>query len=368
MQSLSFRAAVLHATDTPLVVETVEAQMAARDDVLVRIKATGLCHTDLEVVGGQLKYPLPIVLGHEAAGVVEEVGPDVTGLAPGDHVILSWNPHCGRCAACDRGQAILCEEYLGQGPRGTLLDGRSRLSLDGLPLHHMFYLSSFAEFAIVSASSVIKVRDDMPFDAACLIGCGVMTGVGAATNIVRTRIGSTILVIGCGAVGLAAIQGARISGAGRIIAVDLNESKLALARVVGATDTLIGSVDVLDAIKEMTNGVGADVAIECAGTEKTLQLSVDAVRPGGDVVWLGKLAVDSPVTFRWGSLMGEKHITRSSYGGARPRKDFLSLTELYLDGRLQLDPLISSRISLDEINSGLNALKGSDNIRTVVEI
>ncbi|HEX9461142.1 MAG TPA: alcohol dehydrogenase catalytic domain-containing protein, partial [Alphaproteobacteria bacterium] len=207
---MKFRAAILHATGGPLKVETVDGEPRAPDDVVVRIGATSLCHTDLEVIDGQLPYPLPIVLGHEAAGTVEAVGPEVTGLVAGDHVILSWNPHCGRCFHCTRDQPILCETYVKLGPQAVQFDGTTRLSFAGAPVHHMFYLASFAEYAIVPAQSAIKVSKDIPFDRACLIGCGVMTGVGAALNIARPAPDATVAVIGCGGIGLSAVQGARL--------------------------------------------------------------------------------------------------------------------------------------------------------------
>jgi len=365
--AMKFKAAVLHRVGQPLKIEPVEAAPASADDVVVRIGATSLCHTDLEALEGQLAYPLPIVLGHEAAGTIEAVGPAVTGLAPGDRVVLSWNPHCGRCFYCAQDQPILCETYLEMGPRALPFDGTPRLSLNGAALHHMFFLASFAEYAIVPAQSAIKIDRDMPLDRACLIGCGVMTGVGAALKVAKIAPGDTVAVIGCGGVGLSAVQGARIAGAGRVIALDRAPAKLDLARRLGASDGIDPSRgDAMGAVKRMTGGRGADVVIEAAGNEAAFRLSVELVRPGGQVVWLGKVKLGDDVAFRWGALMGEKRITRSSYGGARPDVDFPELARRYLDGRLQLDPYVSRRIGLDEINDGFAALKRGDVIRTVV--
>jgi S-(hydroxymethyl)glutathione dehydrogenase / alcohol dehydrogenase len=293
---MRFRAAVLHRPGEGLRIETVELGALQPGDALVRIRATSLCHTDLEVIDGQLDYPMPIVLGHEAAGTVEAVGAAVTGLAPGDPVVLSWNPHCGHCFYCERDEPILCETYLRLGPRAVQFDGSARLSLAGAPVHHLMFLGSFAEFCVVPAQSAVCVPAGIPFDRACLIGCGVMTGVGAATRIARLSYGASALVVGCGAVGLSAVQGARLAGAGRIIAVDLDRRKLDLARRVGATDVIDGAAaDALAAIRALTQGRGADHVFEAAGNASAFRLSAEAVRPGGQIVWLGKVNVNDDV-------------------------------------------------------------------------
>ncbi len=366
--SLEYRAAVLHSAREPLAVETVAAASLKPRDVLVRMKAAGLCHTDLEVIDGSLRYPMPIVLGHEAAGVVEEVGPEARGVRPGDHVVLSWNPHCGHCFYCDRSLPILCEEYLEQGPKAVQFDGESRATLqDGRDLKHLMFLGAFGEYCIVPDQQAIVVPKDLPFDRACLIGCGIMTGVGAALNVARIAYGDTVMVIGCGAVGLAAVQGARLAGAGTIIAVDIDDAKLALAERMGATRSINAQRD--DAVtvgRAETNGRGVDVVLESAGSAAAFRSTVEAVRPGGEVIWLGKIDVAQDVSFRWGSLMQEKRIRRSSYGGARPARDFPLLARAYLDGRLMLDELISRRIRLEDINDGFDALRRGETIRSVV--
>jgi S-(hydroxymethyl)glutathione dehydrogenase/alcohol dehydrogenase len=368
MTEITFKAAVLRRPQSALTIETISARMLAPDDVLVRMRAAGLCHTDLEVIEGQLVFPTPIVLGHEAAGVVERVGPAVTSLAPGDHVILHWNPHCGHCFYCDREQPILCETYVANGAKAMGFDGRARLaSAGGGALHNLMYLGGFAEYTVVPAQSAIRVPKKIPFDRACLIGCGVMTGVGAATRIAKLEWGASALVLGCGAVGLSAVQGARLAGARRIVAVDIAEAKLDVARKVGATDTIDARKDdIAKAVKAMTGGRGADAVFEAAGSPQTFRASVEAVRPGGQVVWLGKTGVNQDVAFRWGALMQEKRITRSSYGGTRPERDFPLMAESYLRGELKLDELISRRIRLDEINEGFAALKRGETIRSVV--
>jgi S-(hydroxymethyl)glutathione dehydrogenase/alcohol dehydrogenase len=367
------RAAVLHAPKTPLKIETIVAGAIKPGDVLVRIKAAGLCHTDLEVIEGSLRYPMPIVLGHEAAGIVEEVGHAAHGVAVGDHVILSWNPHCGHCFYCDRDLPILCETYLAHGPNAVAFDGESRVNLlqenndRGGDLRQLMFLGAFAEYCVVSAEQAIVVPKEIPFDRACLIGCGVMTGVGGALNVASIEYGSVAMVIGCGAVGLSAVQGARLAGAGEIIAVDLDDAKLALAQKMGATSLVNAKrEDAVAIAKTKTGGRGVDTVLEAAGSPAGFGLSIEAVRPGGEVIWLGKTDVAADVAFRWGALMGEKRIRRSSYGGARPARDFPMLARAYLDGKLHLDELITRRFALDEINDGFAALKAGEAIRSVV--
>jgi S-(hydroxymethyl)glutathione dehydrogenase/alcohol dehydrogenase len=339
---LTYRAAVLHAPQTPLAVETVEAAPLGPADVLVRIKAAGLCHTDLEVIEGGLVYPMPIVLGHEAAGIVEEVGPRAKGVRKGDHVVLSWNPHCGHCFYCDRALPILCEGYLAEGPKARAFDGAAKARLaDGRALGNLMFLGAFGEYCIVADQQAVPVPKALPFEEACLIGCG--------------------------AVGLAAVQGARLAGAETILAADLDDAKLAVARTMGATHMVNARTgDVVDAARALSGGRGADVVLESAGSAIAFRTTVEAVRPGGEVIWLGKIDVSKDVSFRWGALMGEKRIRRSSYGGARPARDFPFLARAALAGRLDLKGLISRRIAPEDINDGFAALKAGETIRSVV--
>lgn len=367
--SLHYKAAVLHQARAPLAIETVSAAALAPSDVLVRVRAAGLCHTDLEVMDGSLRYPMPIVLGHEAAGVIEEVGASVRKVKKGDHVILSWNPHCGHCFYCDRHLPILCEDYLGKGPQAVQFDGLSKARLgSGAELKHLMFLGAFGEYCIVPEQQAIVVSRDLPFDRACLIGCGVMTGVGAALNIARIGRADTVMVIGCGAVGLAAVQGARLAGAAKIIAVDIDDGKLRLAQQMGASRGVNAKTeDVVAIAKKETSSRGVDVVLEAAGNALAFRTTVEAVRPGGEIVWLGKIDVENDVSFRWGSLMQEKRIRRSSYGGARPARDFPMLAQAYLDGALMLDELITRRIALAAINEGFADLRSGKAIRTVVQ-
>jgi S-(hydroxymethyl)glutathione dehydrogenase/alcohol dehydrogenase len=320
------------------------------------------------VIDGSLRYPMPIVLGHEAAGVIVEAGSAVETVRIGDHVVLSWNPHCGHCFYCDRGLPILCEDYLAKGPQAVQFDGRSKARLaGGAELKHLMFLGAFGEYCIVQAQQAVPVPKDLPFDRACLIGCGVMTGVGAALNIAEIGQADTAMVIGCGAVGLSAVQGLRLAGAARIIAVDIDDGKLALARKMGAGRCVNASNEDPVAVgKAETAGRGVDTVIEAAGSAAAFRTTVEAVRPGGEVVWLGKIDVANDVAFRWGALMQEKRIRRSSYGNARPARDFPMLAKAYLDGRLLLDELITQRIRLADINDGFAALRNGQAIRTVV--
>jgi len=366
---MKFEAAVLGKVGGRLEVQTLEMAPLEPGDVLVRLHATGLCHTDLEVIQGSLAYPMPIVLGHEGAGVVEKVGKAVTAVKPGEHVVCSWNPHCGHCFYCERGLPILCEPHTRHQPRGRLLDGTIRMHRDGEPVHHFFETSTHARYTVVPESGAIPVPPELPFDRACIIGCGVMTGIGAVVRKARVEAGSSVAVIGAGAVGLNAIQGARLVDAGRIIALDVSAERRSRALAFGATDAIDAAApDAAEQVRRLTAGRGADYVIESAGHKSAFRLSVEAVRPGGQVVWLGKINVDEEVPFRWGSLMGEKRIVRSSYGDAMPRRDFPWIAREYMAGRVKLDELITRRIGLGEINEGFDALARGEGIRTVVEL
>ncbi|MFC7473009.1 Zn-dependent alcohol dehydrogenase [Dankookia sp. GCM10030260] len=365
---LQARAAVLREIGRPMAIERIAIGPLQPGDVLVRVTAASLCHTDLEVIEGQLALQLPAVLGHETAGHVAAVGEGVTSLTVGDPVVLSWNPHCGQCFHCARGQPILCEPFLANGPKALHFDGRPRLACDdGGTLHQLMYLGGFSEYVVVPAQQAIRVPAAIPPDRACLLGCAVMTGFGGATHVARIEWGMTVMVIGTGAVGLAAVQGARLAGAGRVIAVDPNPARRAMAERAGAAVLCDPRAEDPAALaRSLTAGRGADVVIEAAGVPAGFRTSVEAVRAGGQVVWLGKVGVQEEVAFRWGALMQEKRITRSSYGGARPAEDFPAMARAWLDGRLDLDSLITERISLDQVNEGFAALKRGAAIRSVV--
>ena len=366
---MNFLAAVLHEHKTELVVEEIKTVDPKPGDVLIRLHASGLCHTDLEVIEGSLPYPLPLVLGHEGAGVVEAVGEGVSLVSPGDHVICSWNPHCGHCFYCEREQPILCEVFTDTFHKGHLMDNTSRMTVNNSKLHHFSETSTHAQYTIVPESGAIPVSKNIPFDRACLIGCGVMTGFGAVTNIAKVPIGASVAVFGTGAVGLNAVQAARLAGAEPIIAVDIAAEKLNAARQFGATETVnISKADPVQMIHELTKGRGADYVIESAGIVHTFSPAIESVRRGGMVVLLGKTEPEKHVSIKWGALMGERFIVRSSYGGARPRRDFPLLANLYLEGKLLLDELVTQRIKLDQINKGFASMKRGEGIRTVIDL
>ncbi|MBI4012674.1 MAG: Zn-dependent alcohol dehydrogenase [Candidatus Rokubacteria bacterium] len=361
------RAAVLHAVGKPLVVERVGLAPLAPRDVLLRVRASGLCHTDLEVMRGSLRLPVPIVLGHEGAGVVEAVGSAVTAVRPGDHVVASWSPNCGHCYYCDLDQPILCEAVAAAVRTGGLPDGGSRLSLGGTRLHHFSVVSSHAEHCTVPEAGAVPVPAELPFDRACLLGCAVTTGICAAVRCARVEPGSSVVVVGTGAVGLNVLQGARLAGARTIVAVDVSDRHLALAPEFGATHVVDARrQEVASAVQALTAGRGADYAFEAAGNEAALQATLDAARPGAIVVILGKTAVEARLSLRFGSLMGEKRIVRSSYGGARPRVDFPRIARAYLDGRVRLDELITRRLPLSEINEGFEGMERGEVTRAVL--
>lgn len=364
---MEFKAALLKAQGEPLSIETLRIKHLADKDVVVRIEATSLCHTDLEAVEGQLGVPLPLIPGHEAAGVVEQVGKGVTRVRAGDQVIISWNPHCETCFYCRRAQHILCQQYRDNAPAAVHFDGTPRVFWGDEPVHQLMYAGSFAECVVVTEDCAVKIPSGLPSSLACLIGCGVMTGVGAALNVAKVEPGSSASVIGCGSVGLSAIQGAKLAGAEVIIAIDRDPAKLRTARTFGATHTLLADDNLSAAHAALTEGRGADYVFEAAGNEAAFRASVELVRPGGQVVWLGKVPVAKEVAFRWGSLMQEKRIIRSSYGGTDPWRDFPMLVEAYHQGRLLLDEYITSRIPLSQINEGLERLKRGLEIRSVVE-
>ncbi len=362
------RAAILHRVNDPLEIAEVGFRALGPTDVLIRNVASGLCHSDLEIMLGSLAAPLPIVLGHELAGIVEIVGRDVTSLRPGDHVVGSWMPNCGRCFYCIRDQPVLCVRTATTLGAGGLTDGRSRIAHDGRPVSHFSGISSHAQYSILSEEGAVVIPHEMPLELACLLGCAVSTGVGAAIRVARVAVGSSVAVVGCGAVGLNSIQGARLAGAEIIVAIDRDTARLARAEQLGATHVVNSlQVDPVEFVHALTEHRGADYAIEAGGSEDTMQLAIEVSRPGATVVILGKVAPDKGVTFRFGSLMGERWITRSSYGGVRPPRDFPFLCRAYLDGRLLLDELVDRRITFDEVNDAFGQMRRGEVVRIVLD-
>jgi len=357
------KAAVLRALGAPLAIEEIQVSTPGPREVLVRTMAAGVCHSDLHVVDGALPNPLPVVLGHEPAGLVERVGSDVQDFAPGDHVIGCLSVFCGHCEYCVTGRPNLCGgETTVRGPAD-----QPRLSKDGQPLAPFAHLGAFAEQMLVHENALVKVRTDMPLDRAALIGCGVTTGLGAALNTAKVCPGQTAAVIGCGGVGLSIIQGCRIAGAARIIAVDTRDWKLDLARQLGATDAVHAAAgNPVAAVVEMTAG-GVDYAFEAIGLPATVRQAVRMTRKGGTTVMVGVVPVGTNVELPGADIvLREKTILGCMMGSNRFRLDMPRYVDLYLQGQLKLDEMISARLPLDRVNDALDALRQGTAARSVL--
>ncbi len=362
---MEMKAAVLYEANKPLAIETVELDDPKDGEVLVRIAAAGVCYSDYHVMKGEWSMPKPVVLGHEGAGIVEKVGAGVTRLSPGDHVILNFRANCGQCDHCIVGRPVLCDGI--EAPRVFMFDGTVRLHRNGQDIHHMTRTACFAEYAVVPESGAVPIRSDMPLDKACLIGCSVMTGLGAVTNTARIEPGSNVAVIGCGGVGLNTIQGAHLAGADRIIAVDLLDNKLEYAKEFGATDLInAGNGDAVARVQELTKG-GVDYAFEVIGNPKTILQAYEMCRIGGTTVIVGMAPENDIIEINALSLpRTERAIVGSWYGSARPWVDLPKLTDLYMRGRLKIDPMISRTWRLDEINEAYQTLASGDVARSVI--
>jgi S-(hydroxymethyl)glutathione dehydrogenase/alcohol dehydrogenase len=360
------RAAVCFEPNSRLDVVDVEQEGPRAGEARVQVKAAGVCHSDWHIMNGDWPVPLPMVLGHEAAGIVEEVGAGVTGVRPGDHVIFSFRPHCGHCYFCSIGRSILCDGYAS--PRWFMLDGSHRLSRSGQAIGQMARIGTFSEKVVCAAEMLVPIRKDMPWPQAALVGCCVPTGWGAVNRCARVEAGASLVVIGCGGVGLNVVQGARLAGAGTIIAVDLLENKLEYARSFGATHTIDASrKSVVDEVRGLTGGRGADYAFDAIGSEATTVQILEAIRPGGTAVIVGMAPASArPPINPYVMALQEKAIRGTLYGSVRPNIDFPILVDLYLSGRLQLDPLVSRTYSLDEINDGFAAMRTGQVARGVV--
>ena len=359
------KAAVMRVNNEPLSIEELHIDEPMPGEVLVKTAASGICHSDLHMIEGGIPLPPPAILGHEPAGIVETVGEGVTEVAPGDHVIGCLNRWCGTCHFCTGGRPYLCTSpYVPTRPP----EAKARITTDGgEAVGQLGDLSSFAEHMLCPERSLVKIRDDMPLDRACLIGCGVTTGLGAALKTVRIPAGSTVVIVGCGGVGLAALQGARIVGAGKIIAVDAQAWKFDLARNLGATDCVDASDgDPVAAVQALTGG-GADFVFECIGMVPTVQQAVAMTGRGGTTVIVGVVPVTEMVPISAADLtLQEKNITGSFMGSNEFRVDMPRYIDFYLDGRLRLDEMISARIPLDEINGAFDAMRKGSAARQVI--
>jgi S-(hydroxymethyl)glutathione dehydrogenase / alcohol dehydrogenase len=358
------KAAVFHAPNVPLTIENVEHAKPKRREVLLRTAFAGLCHSDLHFMEGLYPFPTPAVLGHEGAAVVEAVGEDVTYVKPGDHVIACLSVFCGECAQCVTGHSNLCENT-----EVKLLPGAARrLTWKGAVLNQAFNLSVFAEHMVVHEHAVVKIDPTIPLDIAALVGCGVMTGVGAVFHAAKVEPGSTVAVVGCGGIGLSAVNGAALAGAARIIAIDTMQSKLEKAKEMGATDTINASnVDAVEAVKELTGGAGVHYSFEAIGLKKTAEQCFQMLRPGGVATIIGMIPFGTKIELHGADFLRDRKIQGTSMGGNRFRVDMPRLLEMWRQGRLKLDTLISGRIKLDQINEGFADLKSGAPVRQLID-
>lgn len=358
------RAAVLNTIPGQLDIEEVQVDAPGPREVLIRVAAAGLCHSDLHFMEGKYPYMTPVVMGHESAGVVEAVGDQVTYVKPGDHVITCLSVYCGDCENCLTGHPSICT---GAATTERTPDQAPRLSRNGgEPVHQFLKMSSFAEMMLVHEHGVVKIREDMPLDRAALIGCSVTTGLGAVFNTAKVEPGTTVAVIGAGGIGLNAIQGARIAGASRIIAVDMLDSKLELAKQFGATDGVnAGEGDPVQQVMELTGG-GVHHSFEAIGLKVAAEQAFGMLRSGGTATVIGMIPVGQSVELPGVAFLSEKKIQGSNMGSNRFRVDMPRYIEMYMDGRLKLDELVSARIGLDDVNDGFDQLKTGELARNVI--
>jgi len=356
------KAAVLREINKPLEIEDIQYGNPAPREVLIRTVAAGVCHSDLHFQNGSYPYPLPSVLGHESAGEVVAVGSDVHYVKPGDHVITCLSAFCGHCECCLTGRMSLCQEPELQ----RAADQPSRLVSGDENIAQFLNLSSFAEYMLVHEHTIVKIRKDMPLDRAALIGCGVTTGVGAVIHTAAVEPGSTVAVIGCGGVGLSAVNGAALAGAARIIAIDMVDSKLELARKFGATDVVNAKdVDPVEAVREMTGG-GVHYSFEAIGLKQTAEQSFKMLGFGGTATIIGMIPVGTQIELHGPEFLMERKMQGSNMGSNRFRVDMPRFIDFYLQGRLHLDDLISRRIKLEDVNDGLAALETGEVARSVI--
>jgi len=357
------KAAVLRELNKPFAIEDVQVDRPGPREVLLRTAAAGICHSDMHFQEGKYLWPMPCVLGHEGAGVVEAVGTEVSHVRPGDHVITCVSVFCGRCESCLRGRPHMCSG------RSALLRGNEQppaLHQGGARVHQMMGLSCYAEQMLVHENAVVKIDPDVPLDKAALLGCAVTTGVGAVLNTAKVEPGSTVAVVGCGGIGLNAVQGARLAGAVRIVAVDRIASKLELARVFGATDAIDASKgDPVAQIRELTSG-GVDYAFEAIGLKQTAEQCFAMLRPGGLAVVIGMIPLGTRIEIQGAELLSEKRLTGTNMGSNRFRIDMPNYLRFWLQGRLNLDDLVSRRLRLEQINQGFDALRTGEVARSVI--
>ncbi|HEX4806857.1 MAG TPA: alcohol dehydrogenase catalytic domain-containing protein [Conexibacter sp.] len=366
---MRMRAAVLEEFGAPLVVQEVELAEPGPGEALVRLVACGVCHTDLYTASGaDPSGYAPCVLGHEGAGVVERVGEDVMLVAPGDHVVTLFSPQCGECVHCRSPRTNLCLAIREQQNKGYLPDGTTRLAREGEPLRHFMGTSTFAEYTVMPQIALAKISPEAPLEGAALFACGLSTGLGAALRTAQVERGSTCVVFGAGMVGLGAVAGCRLAGAERIVCVDLSEDRLALARGQGATETLIGGEEAVQRVLDMTDGFGADYTFEATGNVRVMRQAVEAARMGWGLATMCGVAGKGEtldVIPRW--LIQGRRVAGSSFGGLKGRDDVPALIDRWIAGELDVEPFVSHRISLDEVNRGFELMERQDGIRSVIE-
>lgn len=366
---MKIKAAVLSAPRTPFRIETLELDAPRAGEVLVQIKAVGVCHSDWHLVTGDTKHPMPVVAGHEGAGVVEAVGPGVDSLQVGDHVILNWAPACGECFYCQHGQTNLCDTYTAPIWAGTMLDGTTRLRLGDQTVYSYCGLAAFATHTVVIHQACVKIPKNISFEAAALVGCAVATGAGAALFTAKVQQNQTVAVIGCGGVGLNCIQGAKVCGAGSIIAIDASPNKADLAKTLGATHAVISSDrdQVLAQVRALTGGRGPDHVFEAVGTPALQELAFELARPGGTVTLAGLSPMGSATNLPGAVIVRqEKTIKGSYYGSVNAADDFPTLLSHYTAGRLKLDELITRKYSLEQINEAYEDMVAGKLARGVI--
>ncbi|HUF37995.1 MAG TPA: Zn-dependent alcohol dehydrogenase [Anaerolineales bacterium] len=364
---MHIKAALFHAPSRPFEIRALQLERPRAGEVLVEMGAAGVCHSDWHLMTGATRHPVPVVPGHEGAGVVSAVGAGVERIKTGDRVALNWAPSCGECFYCSRGRPSLCRTYIEPIWGGTMLDGTTRLSLDGRPVYHFSALACFAERIVVPEVCCVPVPPEVPVEVAALIGCAVTTGVGAVQNTAKVEPGSTVAVIGAGGVGLSVVLGARLAGADRIIAVDIHESKGDLALELGATDFVVNGPEATGEIRRLTGGRGADYVFEAVGLPALQEQALEAARPGGTIVLVGISPMGSATNLPGAVLTREeKTVMGSYYGTADPAHEFPRLAALYLNSRLDLDRLVTKRYRLEQINEAYADMVAGEGARGVV--
>ncbi len=365
---MNIEAALVTGVRQPVRVEKLSLDPPRAGEVLVRVAACGVCHSDYHLLTGATRHPMPVVPGHEGAGVVEAVGQGVTRAQVGDHVVLNWAPNCGRCFYCLRGKPNLCDTFVGPLWAGVMLDGTPRLSWQGRPVYHYSGLSAFAERTVVPQASCVVIRRDVPLSVAALVGCAVTTGVGAVLYTADVKPGDRVVVLGCGGIGLSVLLGAQLAGAQQIIAVDRSARKLQYAQTLGATDVILaGEDDLVDAVRRATDGRGADVSFEAVGLSSLQSACVEMTRPGGKAVLVGLTAMGSETVFSGATLVRqEKTVLGSYYGTANTNRDFPLILDLYMAGKLNLGALVSQTYPLSAINQAFEDMLAGDMARGVV--